>query len=564
MVLGACLLPAASGAADPAALVVDVASVVQESDGDDLATVQSMFQGANTPQDGQIAPMAQIIADLKIKRMRILLADVYCDLDTDGSLITAHPNEWDILTQQLDWVLQYGMYPHVAVASTMPESFVPYGPAETWPSAIVHRYRSYADKLIRYIVQYSFDRGGPSVVFEISNELDIADDAPLDFPSAPRLLPLGPWARFLWWIDPATYDISGVPGLPTSYPFGGDPRRVPRGIAPMQKIWADAIATLKADSEFMSNYPGRTIKVAGPAFSGFTFRWADQVPTLEERFLDYMFDPQTAAGQFNAQLDDVSFHYYPHNYYGPDAEPRDFRNGPLGPTTSLKFTTDRLQAKLAALGRPDVKLFLSEWGPTTDVDHDVNYSHKGAALAAAFVTEAVAARITMGSYLVMHDAVGFNPGQPGHASLMHKIIVSGNAVYLPKPAANVFRMFAMMTGTRRAVSGLPATGSNLGAFAASDANSAGVVVFNYDVAFTDHPETFSVELTNLPFSGPVTVERYLVDAQTSNLQAYLEASEPRPDPTLQRVEQFSADVVAGRLVLPSRTLGLGVTFWHVR
>jgi hypothetical protein len=167
----------------------------------------------------------------------------------------------------------------------------------------------------------------------------------------------------------------------------------------------------------------------------------------------------------------------------------------------------------------------------------------------------------MGSYLIIGDAVGSQlPGSAGQASLTHK---DGNGNYLPKAPANVFKMFAMMTGTRRAVT-LPTASANLGAFAASDANSAGVVIFNYDYsyAFADTPQTFSVELDNLPLNGVVTVQRYLVDANTSNLEAYL--NQPgHPDPNLQMVESFPAQVQNGRLSLPSRTLGLGVEFWRV-
>lgn len=157
--------------------------------------------------------------------------------------------------------------------------------------------------------------------------------------------------------------------------------------------------------------------------------------------------------------------------------------------------------------------------------------------------------IAMGSYLILHDAVGDQLGTVGQASLMNKY---SSTTYFPKPAANVFKMFAMMTGTRRAVT-VPTANPNLGAFAASDANAAGVVIFNYNSAFTDTPATFSVEVDNLPYNGVVLVERYLVDANTSNLEAYL--TQPgQPDPTLQRVEQFSALVQNGQLFLPSRTL----------
>jgi hypothetical protein len=205
---------------------------------------------------------------------------------------------------------------------------------------------------------------------------------------------------------------------------------------------------------------------------------------LEQQFLDDMLDPKanldptTGLAKYNTSLDYFSFHYY-----------NDFRNGTTSippsdsqwnaarQTTTLKAQTDLIRSKLAALGKPGTKLFVSDWGPSVDEGSDINYSHKGAAWAAAFLTEAVADHVAMGSYLIMEDAVGSNSGSPGQASLMHKDITNGVVTYYPKPAANVFKMFAMMTGTRRAVT-LPTGSTNLGAFATSDANSAGVVIFN--------------------------------------------------------------------------------------
>jgi hypothetical protein len=100
------------------------------------------------------------------------------------------------------------------------------------------------------------------------------------------------------------------------------------------------------------------------------------------------------------------------------------------------------------------------------------------------------------------------------------------------------------------------------AFAAWAMGSLFVVDRSRNSAFTDKPALFSVELNNLPLNGVVSVERYLVDANTSNLHAYL--TQPhRPDPDLHKVEQFNAQVHNGQLMLPSRRLGPGVTFWRV-
>jgi len=563
-------------------LIVNATTTVAESDsGDDLATLQSLYQGAHAPNDfASGGPIDPIITDLKMKRMRILHADVYSDLDQAGSFIPTQPDVWDSLTWQIDWAVQRGLSLHFPVAYSVPVSFAAYGPAETWSPAIMDRYKSYARQLVRYVAKRSFDGGAPTVIFEVSNELDIAEDVPLNYyewlawgaqcsggcsqsdnPVILGYLPLGPWGRALWWMNPATYDIAN-PGIwgANGYPFLDDARRVARGIAPMQKIFADAVADMLADTQFMADYPGKTIEFAGPALAGHSFKLAEDptthaaLPTLEERFLDHMFDSNTAAGQFNvSKLDHFSFHFY-----------GDFQNGFLGSTTALRYQTNRIRQKLAALGRPEVKLFLSEWGPTTGMTTDINYSHKGAAWAAAFLTEAVADKIAFGSYLCFEDAVGMaTEGSLPEATLVHKL----NGAYYPKPPANVFKMFTMMTGARRAVAGVSDANPNLGAFAASDANSASIVAFNYNSAFTDTPDTaqtFSVNFDQLPFaSSTVTVKRYVIDAQTSNLQAYLDLP-THPDPGLQLVEQFTARVDdSGTLSLPARTLGLGVSMWRV-
>jgi hypothetical protein len=413
--------------------------------------------------------------------------------------------------------------------------------------------------------------------------------------SRATLLPLGPLGRFLWWINPNSYSINQWPpaeanSYPYSstglaYPYGGDVRRLDHGISPAHQIFAQAVADVSAQ------FPGSStqIIIAGPAFAGMSFTWNPQhgLPTLEEDFLDQMlrkYDPTnlncsssdpTCNGQFNSRLDRFSFHYY-----GSNATL-------VQPNVTLETITGTIQTKLQSLGQSTVKLFLSEWGPTVNAGTDVNYSHKGAAWVAAFLPEAVDAGIEMGSYLSLGDGLSFTPagsGGPydrGQASLLAKFIsTSGKVSYYPKPAANVFQMFTMITGTRRptTVTALGGSSSNLGAFAATDTSSAHVVVFNYnptlvfhndDNSLPDTPENVSVELDNLPFNGTVMVQRYLVDATTSNFEAFL-TNPAHPNPGLQLVEHFSTQVQNGRLTLTphnslSQTvpLGLGVTYWRV-
>src|SRR5262249_53372659 len=121
---------------------------------------------------------------------------------------------------QLDWLLKAGLSPHMAVASHMPASFVKYGEAEAWgdrrldpkgstsPKSIDH-YNAYAKALVRYIADKMFAGGAQTAIFEVSNEIDIAADYPTCSGSTCTLQPLVPWGRWLWWIDPSTYNPAG-------------------------------------------------------------------------------------------------------------------------------------------------------------------------------------------------------------------------------------------------------------------------------------------------------------------------------------------------------------------
>ena len=176
VVLGlvSCFSPAGCRGQETSLIVVDSASKVTESaSGDDLATLQNIFQDATAPQDGTIDPMRQIIADLGMKRMRILGADVYCDLDASGNFgnvpVDASgnsgavvPGDCNLLAQQINWALSNHLAPHVALASSMPVSFVAYGPAERWSAATLARYKSYVSQLVSYVVRKSFDAGAPN------------------------------------------------------------------------------------------------------------------------------------------------------------------------------------------------------------------------------------------------------------------------------------------------------------------------------------------------------------------------------------------------------------------
>jgi hypothetical protein len=597
-----------------ASIVVDTSKTQSDcgSNCDDLTTLRNIFQDANIPAEptngAWLAAGSRMIADLNMKRARLLQSDVYCDAASNDEFGytfngTFTPGDCYPLLWQLQWAFSNNLSPHVAVASFMPPSFVDPGSsfggsAETWSLAQLDRFRTYAYQLVNYIARKSAAAGVPSVVFEVSNEIDIEDSAPVGFPANPFLpgsmsqvkpLPAGTYGRWLWWMNPSSYliqqwpatEADSYPYSPTglAYPYNADVRRLDQDFSPLYQIFAQGVDEVRR--EIVTQYPNFQVSIAGPTMASFSFFYnpSHGLATLEEDFLDQILKPAQSGcastnpvcnGKFNARLDRFAFHYYGSAIAGQ-------------PPLPLENITNTVKNKLLALGYQDVPLFLSEWEPSTNESTDVNYSHKGAAWAAAFLPEALKAGVQMGSYLILED--GLASGNPsydrGQASLLGKFVASdGTVSYYPKPPANVFKMFAMMSGTRRpaTVSLAGGSSSNLGAFVTSDTGSAHVIVYNYSPQLvfnnpqnTDSPENVSVELDNLPFNGYVTVTRYLVDSVTSNFEAFVaNPTDPTRKPALQSVETFIAPVSNGKLILTPHgaagqpaTLGLGVTYWRV-
>lgn len=565
------------------------------SGNDDLGDLKRLFQAANMPSEQALNQFDQVIADTGLNRTRLLQSDIYCDLDQTGTVFgytqdgVFHAGDCYPLAWHLQWALEHRLTPHVAVASYMPPSLAAANVSgESWGNAAQARFKAYAEALVRYVVLKSFNGGAASVIFEVGNELDIADSTPENFnytdASVYTLKPLGPWGRWLWWMDPQNYvlhqweplqthTLSNAEDRSLSYPYRLDARRLSRALLPVQKIFSDAIAKIRSELAGNFAYRGRTIDIAGPAFTGLSFKYypldVPPSPTLEEQFLEQTFNPLATpyAGKFYAGYTAPGRYSFSFHFYGSTD----------GTTRFAVFRQEMatIKAKLASLRQqnpamPDVRLFLSEWGPTIDEATDVNYSHRGAAWTAAFLLEALAQHVALGSYLIISDGQGDTrlPSLLGQASLLYKQMNGEKEpIYYPKPVANLFRMYNKMSGRRvQAVLSPGGSSSNLGSFATWDGAIANVIVSNYDPArvfgpntSTDIGEAFTLIVDNL-CDGQVTVERYLIDDQTSNLAAFLNGP-GRPDPNLQRTATVRT-VSGGKLILPD-TLKLGVALYRV-
>jgi hypothetical protein len=186
--------------------------------------------------------------------------------------------------------------------------------------------------------------------------------------------------------------------------------------------------------------------------------------------------------------------------------------------------------------------------------------------------DAVAGGADEGTYLLYRDNDGLNvTGDPLAISLTHM----RDGVEHPKPIFNTLRMYASLPGVRKSLAVDPARPS-VGAIASANAEAAAIVVHNYNYEydranniFADRSvdELVSVRFDNLPFSGPVQIERYVIDSNMSNLARFIDSGQT-PDLSkteLELAERFSAVVTNGHLDIEARTLGpSAVSFWFVK
>jgi len=325
----------------------------------------------------------------------------------------------------------------------------------------------------------------------------------------------------------------------------GDPSRFTQ-FDTVYRHWANAVSVVAQQN------PEKKIRIAAPATGFWTVYYGSG-----QLWHNQIIQKYSALG---IRLDVVSLHIY-------DREVNDL----------FKYAQS-IRNTLIAAGKPQTEIWVTEWGPSSSSDSyfgAINASHQGAAWAIYFLLQALKGTVTAGSFLEVrdnegHDTAGVNADMY-EASWNHV----ENSVEYPKAIANAFSMVARMKGTRKSAA-VNVAKPDLRTFASSDASSASLIVANYNYLFDyanknysdlTTSETATVAFENLPFSGPVTVDRYVIDAQTSNLNYWVTAGKTPPSvqaTQLQKVESFSASSTGGTLALPATQLGQSaVSLWIV-
>lgn len=504
--------PAPAPSLSSATLVLNAAQDLSETGGSDLAAARALFRSASYPEsNGGLESTSVLLNGIPTTHSRTINAEYGSYLDGSGNFVASDRLNWN-----LPWIKRYGYNAHVIVGQKQPHFFST--PASQWTAQQWAVYEDYAYQLVRFVaVQYD-NTGFLETIFEVGNEIDITQDV-----------------RDLWTLaNPAVSQ--------------GDDTRYQHYMR-VFPAWARAVDRVAREN------PGRRVKIAGPALGGQSLFLTNSF--WHERFVN---DVSTRG----LRLDILTHHFY-----------GDLLNGWANvPGSGLRAQLQRMRQALSAQGRGNTSIHVTEYGPSEGSDAvfgRINYSHEGAAWAATFVQEALAGSATGGSYLIVRDNFGANTtGSAPVASFAH----IRDGVDYPKAAYNAFRMYTLLPGTRKAVS-LSALQPDVRGFASADATSAGLIAYNYNFRFnypSDYTDltvnqTVVPGFTRLPFSGGVTVERYLVDRNTSNLARYLDSSQPPSydGSMLTRVEMCAAVVDQGTLVLPARVLGpSAVSLWLIR
>ena len=489
-----------------------------------MTAMRRMFQDSSFPEtNGGLPPAWPIVSSLSPKMVRLIGVFEHCGLDGAGNFVSCA-----LLEGQLSWLKRYSVNPHIVVATTMPEDMTGY--AEAWSPSQWARYQDFATKAVRYIaVQYAssgfLQAGFPESMFEVGNQLDITT-AQTD----------------MWPFDPA------------NLPPIADPRRFAMELRLFQ-VWSKAVDVVAKEN------PTRKIAIAGPGMGpNSTF--------MTNSFWHVDFVQWAIAN--NIRLDAVTLHYYG----GLEANSG---NGPM----SLADLGRAIRSALVAGGRAGTQMYMSEWGPSSWTNTGsawgaefakFNYRAGSAAWAASFIRESIRSSFTGGAILLMRDQLGNNTiGSPGVPSLTY----FQNGIDFPKPYTNVFSMMMLMPGTRSTLT-LPGNQPTIGAVASTGPSGAAVLIYNYKYLFDWNTNTVrdlsstqavGATFTNLPFTGRVRAERYLIDIANSNIGTAIDAGTlpVMSKVTLHKEETLNNQPISGKKVqLPRRVLNpSAVTLWVI-
>ncbi len=517
--LGSFLLTLVFTVTSPAQVVtVDCATRLDEygPGQDDIARLRGYFDTATLlPETGPILRETRWRMDqLKANSFRSIGDEDNSQLDASGNFLPSSAFK-AALDRYKDQVMSK---PHIVVALNRPPHMVaPFVPNDiaTWTAADWNKYEDYCYKLIRHVM-INYRGGWQEVRFEITNEAEAS--------------PTG-----------TIWSAAGV--------WGNGDRHMYEGFFKIYREWAQAAQRVASET-------GKNPMVMGPVTGIGSFLYWPESP-----WYSWFLDDVAAEG---LRLDAFTIHFY-----GP--------NDPIGSHEDYYENRIRFddmvtifRNKLAAIGRPNTPIQVTEWGPCdwfyrTDLVTAVNATPVGGAWTAEMLRQMLTSKIDDATLLLFRE----NNGLPWN--LIGPVATFNNVTY-PKPAFNVMRMFSALPGERKAVS-LSSWDPDLKAIASAGNGQIGILVSNYDFDAEDiidksQPHSFGVTLTNPSLTGLQTVRRYVVDANNSNVSKFLPLAAgtlaPIQECELRLVDVFNVNFSGGSITLPNRTIEKsGVSLWLI-
>jgi hypothetical protein len=489
-------------------VVVDASQTVSETGGDDLAAAKNIYASASAPESngGLSVDWNLISSEFTMKRMRNINGLGDCAVNGSGQLSGCTRLDNDLRNMKAA-----NLTPHVVVGQWAPSSIG--GNPLQWGASQWAQYDALCYAIVNHVANQFGGTGFSEALFEVENEMDTTMET-----------------KDLW--------LTTTPNVAQ-----GDRSRYAQ-FDTVYRHWAKAVDAIA------KQHTNKKIRIAGPATGFWTAHsggklWHNQV--IEGFAKD------------KVRLDVVSLHFY-------------------GDASNLAKYSQSIRSTLNANGNSKAEIWLTEWG-ASDVGEGalgaINGSHVGAAWAVDLLLQALKGTITGGSFLEVRDNHGEDVAGANSSMYLATWHHVEHGVEYPKPIVNTFSMVDRMTGTRKSAAVNPAK-SELHALASCDSSSASLIVSNYryvasfaakTASDTSRNETVTVAFTNLPFSGAVTVDRYVVDAKTSNLNYWVATGKVPPSvkaTQLQKVESFSANSTGGTVSLPARDLGQSaVSLWIV-
>jgi IPT/TIG domain/Putative Ig domain len=481
-------------------VIADASQTVSETGGDDLAAAKNIYASASSPEsNGGLSDWGLISSEFAMKRMRNINGLGDCALGSNGNLTGCSR-----LDNDLNWIKQEGLTPHVVVGQWAPAS-IPGDPRQ-WGASQWAQYDALSYAIVNHVANQYGGTGFTEALFEVENEIDITTSPQDLWLTSSSIVPQYDPSRF------AQYDT-------------------------VYRHWAAAV------NQVAQQNPSKKIRIAAQV--------EGLGPHYEQVWNGAGLQKYAAQG---VRFDVLAFHIYGNN------------------TLQWVQAAQQIRSTLSALGKNQVEIWITEWGASYNGDSHfgmINATHQGASWAIGFLLSALRGAMTGGSFLQVRDNQGTDTAGVNSNIYLASWNHVTNSIEYPKVISNAFSMVDRMEGTRKALTVNPGK-PDLYALSSSDSTSASLIVANYNYDFTNASdlstnENVTVAFQNLPFSGPVTVDRYLIDAQTSNLYYWTTKgiSPPSVQATqLQKVESFSGNVSSGAISLPARQLGpSAVSMW---